>query len=40
MAAEEARAVTSREFSAYGLPLDMVKSFEYLGRVLSVADDY
>ena len=39
LATEEARAVTSRSFSAYTLPLDMVISFKYLGRVLSVAYD-
>ena len=39
MAAEEARAMTSRSFSAYALPLDMVISFKYLGRVISVAYD-
>ena len=32
-------AVTSRAFSTYGIPLDMVTSFNYLGRVLLVADD-
>ena len=37
MAAEEARAVTSRAFSAYGLPFKMVTPFKYL---LSVAYDY
>ena len=31
--------MTSRSFSAYGLPLEMVTSLKYLGRVLSVADD-
>ena len=39
MAAEEARAVTSRAFSAYGRPLEMVPFFKYLGRVLLAADD-
>ena len=39
MAAEKARAVNSRSFSAYGLPLEMVTSFKYLGRVLLVADN-
>ena len=39
LAAEEARAVTSRTFGAYGSPLDMVISFKYLGRVISAADD-
>ena len=39
LVAEEERAVTSRAFSAYGLPLDMVTSFQYLGKVISAADD-
>ena len=39
MTEEEERAVTSRAFSAYGGTLEMVPSFNYLGRVLSVADD-
>ena len=39
MAAEEVRSVTSREFSDYGSPLEMVIYFRYLGRVMSVADD-
>ena len=38
MAEEEDRAVTSREFITYGLPLEMVTYFKYLGRVLSVED--
>ena len=36
---EEERAVTSRAFSAYGRPLEMVTSFRYPGRVISAADD-
>ena len=36
--AEEARAVTSRKFSAYWIPLEMVTSFKYLGIVPSAAD--
>ena len=39
LAAEEENAVTSRAFSAYGRPLDMVASFRYLGRGISAADD-
>ena len=39
LAAEESRAVTSTSFSAYEIPLEMVISFKYLGRVLLVADD-
>ena len=35
---DEARSVTSREFSAYGHPLKMVTSFKYLGIVISAAD--
>ena len=38
--AEEEKAVTSREFCDYGIPLEMVISFQYLGRMISVADDY
>ena len=40
MAAEEKRAVNSRAFSAYGRPLEMVTSFQYLGRVILAADEY
>ena len=36
---EEERAVTSRAFSAYGLPLEMATYFKYLGRVISGAGD-
>ena len=39
LVAEEAGAVASRAFSAYGRPLEMVSSFKYLGRVLLAADD-
>ena len=39
MAVEEAWAVTSREFSAYRIPLEMVFFIKYLGIVLSAADD-
>ena len=39
LVAEEAKAVTSRAFSAYRLPLDKVPSFKYLGRLLSESDD-
>ena len=39
LAEEEERAVTSRAFSAYGHPLEMVTSFRYLGRVILEADD-
>ena len=35
---EEEREVTARDFSAYGIPLEMVTSFKYLGRVISAAD--
>ena len=35
MSEEEERAVTSRDFSAYGHPLEMVTSFKYLGQVIS-----
>ena len=39
LAEEEERAVTSRTFSAYGRPLEMVTSFRYLGRVILAADE-
>ena len=39
LATEEERAVTSRAFSAYERPLEMVNSFRYLGRVISEADN-
>ena len=39
LAAEEEREVTARDFSAYGRPLEMVTSFQYLGRVISAAYD-
>ena len=39
LAAEKEREVTVRAFSAYGLPLENVTSFRYLGRVISAADD-
>ena len=39
MLEEEERAVTFRAFSAYGIPLDTITSFRYLGRVISVADN-
>ena len=31
--------VTTKAFSIYGIPLEMVTSFRYLGRVISLADD-
>ena len=37
--AEEEREVSSRAFSAYMLPLEMVTSFKYLGRAISAADN-
>ena len=37
--AEEEREVTSRDFSAYGRPLEMVTSFKHLGQVISATDD-
>ena len=37
--AEEARTATSREFSAYTPPLEMVTYLKHLGRVISAADD-
>ena len=40
MAAEDEREVTTRAFSAYGRPLEMVTSLKYLGRVISATDDY
>ena len=37
--AEEEREVTARAFSSYGSPLEMLTSFNYLGRVISEADN-
>ena len=31
--------VTAREFRSYGLPLEIVTSFRYLGQMISVADN-
>ena len=39
MAAEEERAVTSRELSTYGRPLEMMTYIRYLGRVILAADN-
>ena len=39
LAAQEERAVTSMDFSAFGLQLEMVSSLKYLGRVISEGDD-
>ena len=39
LAAEEVRARTSRAFSAYGRPLEIVLSLKYLGRVILAAND-
>ena len=39
LVAKEYQVVTSNEFSAYGHLLKMVTSFQYLGRVISSADD-
>ena len=39
LAAEEEREVTTRAFSAYGLHLEMVTYFKYLGRVILEADE-
>ena len=39
LAAEEEREVTDRDFSIYRRPLEMVTSFKYLGRVISVTDN-
>ena len=36
---EETKAVTSRAFSAYGHPLDIVPSFKYLGIVILMTYD-
>ena len=39
LAEEEGREVTVRAFSVYGLPLDTMNSFKYLGQVISETDD-
>ena len=36
---EEEREVTTRDFSAYGRPLEMVTSFRYMERVTLAADN-
>ena len=33
------REITERAFDAYGAPLENVKSFKYLGRVMTAGDD-
>ena len=38
MVAEEERAFASREFSAYGIPLEMVTYLRYLVRVILAED--
>ena len=40
MAAEEARALTSRAFGAYGRTLEIVPPFKYLGIVVLAAEDH
>ena len=39
LAAEEERFTTSRAFSAYGRPLEMVNYFKYLERLISATED-
>ena len=39
LAVQEERAVTSRAFSAYGHPLEIVKSFRHLGKVILAAEN-
>ena len=39
LAEEEARAGTEMSLTAYGVPLALVTSFKYLGRVLVAEDD-
>ena len=39
LGAEEGRVTTSRAFRAYGITLEMVPFFNYLGRLISAADD-
>ena len=39
LAAEEERLVVSRSFVPNGIPLEMVTSFKYLGRVISASDN-
>ena len=39
MTEKEKREVTPRVFSAYGHHLEIVTSFQYLGRVILAADD-
>ena len=39
MVEAELRDSTERAFEAYGKPLEMVVTFKYLGRVMTVGDD-
>ena len=39
LAEEEVRTSTERAFQAYGLPLNLVSSFKYLGRILTALKD-
>ena len=36
---EEERGFNARDFSAYGLPLEMVNSFKYIKRVILATDN-
>ena len=40
LAEEEIRESSERAFQAYGAPLENVTSFKYMGRVMTVGDDY
>ena len=40
IAEEELWEILERDFRAYGAPLDNVTAFKYLGRVMTVGDDY
>ena len=39
LAAEEERGVPTRDFSAYGIPLEMVTYFKYLAQVILAVDN-
>ena len=37
---EEAHEITTVAFQAYDMPLEMVTSFKYLGKVITTYDDW
>ena len=39
LTAEETREIMVRDFQAYGRPLESLKFFKYLGRIIKALDD-